>query len=84
MSCIPFMKCPSNLGSGDGYVLTIGDVPAGDMEHPDVDVILQKSGPSTFGRGEETVLDPSYRSRHNIPAADIRLKADGLMLPDST
>jgi hypothetical protein len=79
MSCISFIQFPFDLGSGEGCVLTIGDVPAGDMKHPDVDVILQKSAPSAFGRGEETVLDPSYRSGHEIPAADIGLKADGLM-----
>jgi hypothetical protein len=76
MSCIPFMQFP--LSSGND-VLTIGDVPAGDMHHPDVPLILQKSAPSAFGRGEETVLDPSYRSGREIPAADIGLKAGKLM-----
>src|SRR6266481_1896641 len=46
MSCIPFMEFPFDLGSGGGCDLTIGGVPAGDMQHPNVDVILQKSTPS--------------------------------------
>ena len=49
MSCIPSMQFPFDLGSGEGSVFTIGEVPAGDMGHPNVDVILQKSTLSAFG-----------------------------------
>ena len=73
ISCIPFIRFPVS----DDWTpekkcgFTISGVSAGTLRHPDVDVILKNSTPSAFGRGEETVLDPSYRSGREIPAEKI-------------
>jgi hypothetical protein len=55
---------------------SIAGKPAGTFGKPDVDLILQESTVSSFGRGETTVLDPTYRNgkeisgqkyRHHLP-----------------
>ncbi|KDR65933.1 hypothetical protein GALMADRAFT_81366, partial [Galerina marginata CBS 339.88] len=69
MSCVPFVRLPTRFW-GD-QALKVCDVAAGTLYKPKVDVILEKSAQSSFGRGPETVLDPSYRSGREIPAANI-------------
>ena len=51
MSCIPFIQFPLDL---DDEALTIKGVEAGTLDNPKIDVILEKSPPSPFGRGSET------------------------------
>ena len=63
MSCIPFVKNSYDINSKDPRnTLTIAGAEAGTLYNPNVDVILEKSVPSPFGKGSETILDPSYRS----------------------
>ena len=73
ISCTPFIQFPvSDYWTPENKCnFTISDVSAGTLRHPDIDVILKNSTPSAFGRGEETVLDPSYRSGREIPAEKI-------------
>ncbi|KAE9392180.1 hypothetical protein BT96DRAFT_924866 [Gymnopus androsaceus JB14] len=53
--------------------IKIGDVDAGTLSAPAQDIIMQHSTPSSFGRGEETVMDESYRRGREIVAANIHL-----------
>jgi hypothetical protein len=53
--------------------------PHGNLYQPDVDLIVQKSAPSAFGRGSKTVLDPSYRSGREITAANLAFKTDNFV-----
>jgi hypothetical protein len=69
MSCIPCVRFPVHVDENTD--ITITGVNAGTPYDPKVDIILEKSTPSSFGRGTETVLDPSYRNGREIPAADI-------------
>jgi 2OG-Fe(II) oxygenase superfamily len=74
MSCIPFIRFPvmsSYNALARDCAFTIAGAPAGTLGQPDIDLILQKSTPSPFGRGSENVMDPAYRSGREIPAADI-------------
>ncbi|KDR67005.1 hypothetical protein GALMADRAFT_258670 [Galerina marginata CBS 339.88] len=69
MSCVPFVRFPARFY--EDLAFTVSNVAAGTVYEPNVKVILDKSAQSSFGRGSETVLDPSYRSGQEIPAADI-------------
>ena len=75
ISCIPFIRF--RLFSTSDF--TISGVSAGTLRHPDIGVILKNSTPSAFGRGEETVLDPSYRSGREIPAEKIGFPDDEML-----
>ncbi|KAK7468377.1 hypothetical protein VKT23_002893 [Stygiomarasmius scandens] len=44
---------------------------AGTIARPNTSVILAKAKPSSFGKGEETVFDPTYRNGLEIPAEKI-------------
>jgi len=65
LSCFPYVKVLC-----DKYYSTekfsIAGKPAGTFLEPDVDLILQESTVSSFGRGETTVLDPTYRNGKEI------------------
>jgi len=74
MSCVAFVLIPVHLHKD--VALTVCNVDAGSLYKPKVDVILEKSTESSFGRGSETVLDPSYRRGREIPAADIGINDD--------
>ncbi|KDR71957.1 hypothetical protein GALMADRAFT_102114 [Galerina marginata CBS 339.88] len=69
MSCVPFVRLPVHFRKDIAF--TVSDVDAGTLYKPKVDVILDKSSQSSFGRGSKNVLDESYRSGREIPAADI-------------
>jgi hypothetical protein len=74
MSCIPFIRFPvisSYNALARDCAFTVAGAPAGTLGQPNIDLILQNSTPSPFGRGSENVMDPSYRSGREIPAADI-------------
>jgi hypothetical protein len=70
MSCIPFIQFPliSYYTTPHKCTLTLAGADAGTLGQPDIDIILQNSTPSSFGRGSENVMDPSYRSGQEIPA----------------
>ena len=71
MSCIPFASFAAEFMGATG--LTVAGIEAGTLFDPKVDVILEKSVQSSFGRGSETVLDPSYHNGREIPAENIKL-----------
>ncbi|OJA11755.1 hypothetical protein AZE42_06318 [Rhizopogon vesiculosus] len=54
----------------DEPVLVKGEK-AGTWQNPDVAVFQKHATPSPFGRGEETVMDPSYRRGTELKADDI-------------
>ncbi|KAJ7640709.1 hypothetical protein DFH06DRAFT_1477660 [Mycena polygramma] len=62
-----------NRGATEDWWIDIDGEEAGTMWEPDVDLVLSKSTPSSFGKGQETVLDPEYRNGREIVAADIVL-----------
>ena len=67
LGCFPYVRIP--FDSFDlNCELRIADKPAGTFEKPDVDLILQECTPSSFGKGDKTVLDPAYRSGKEISA----------------
>ena len=69
LSCIPFV---SHLAyECEGLSFVVGGEEAGTLCEPKVDVILKHSKPSPFGRGEETVVDETYRRGHEVTGADI-------------
>jgi len=70
LRCFPYVEIPCksfNLKCK----LSIAGKPAGTFEKPDTDLILQESTASPFGRGETTVLDPTYRSGREISAQNM-------------
>ena len=75
MSCIPFVQISYDTSEDSEDTLTIAGVEAGNLYNPKVDVILEKSIPSSFGKGSETVLDSSYRSGREIHREDIGFNA---------
>jgi hypothetical protein len=54
--------------------MTIARVEAGNFKNPNVDVILEKSTISSFGKGERTVTDLEYRNGREILGADIGME----------
>ena len=69
LSCVPFASFPVQI-LWDPEIVIAGKE-AGTLGKPDVDVILKHSKPSPFGKGEETVMDETYRRGREISAADI-------------
>src|ERR1700733_12358150 len=70
LSCFPSMS----LSSGEFSTtceFSIEGEPAGSFDNPNIDLIKNKSAPSAFGRGEETVMDETYRRGGEISAAKI-------------
>jgi hypothetical protein len=53
--------------------ITIAGVEAGDLNNLNVDVVMEKSNVSSFGRGEKTVMDLDYRKGREISGADIKM-----------
>ena len=70
LGCFPFTKVPC-----DSYTpnckFSITEKPAGTFGKPNVELILQESTASSFGRGETTVLDTTYRNGKEIPARNV-------------
>ncbi|KAJ6459702.1 hypothetical protein C8R47DRAFT_1161658 [Mycena vitilis] len=62
-----------NREATEDWCIDIDGEEAGTMWEPDVDLILSKSIPSSFGKGEATVLDPEYRNGREIVADNIDL-----------
>ena len=70
LSNAPFMSLPLKIESLE-YTLSIAGIPAGALDSPDVNLILEKSTPSAFGKGDKTIVDETYRRGKEIPGADI-------------
>ncbi|KAK0244886.1 hypothetical protein EDD85DRAFT_898752 [Armillaria nabsnona] len=49
-----------------------GETSFGTVGNPDIDAIRSKSTPSAFGKGDQTVTDPTYRNGHEVNADDIK------------
>ena len=74
LSCIPFVSFRTEM-RWDSKIVIAGEE-AGTLGEPDIDVILKYSKPSPFGKGEETVMDETYRRGREISGADITFTAD--------
>jgi len=72
LGCFPYVEVSCDSYRIDCKLSIVGE-PAGTFERPDVDLILQKSTASSFGKGETTVLDPSYRNGKEIPAQNMEI-----------
>ena len=72
LGCFPYTRISCELFDIDSAI-SISGKPAGTLNEPDVNLILQESTASSFGRGETTVLDPTYRDGKEIPAQNIAL-----------
>jgi hypothetical protein len=70
LSCYPFMSLDVYTSS---YTFSVQGELAGSFDKPNLDVILDKSTASPFGKGEETVLDETYRLGREIPADKIEV-----------
>jgi len=70
LSCFPYVKIPCD-DNDFKQEFAIAGKPAGTLGEPDVDLILQESTPSSFGRGETTVLDPTYRNGKEISSQNM-------------
>jgi hypothetical protein len=81
LSALPFVSFPIEGHKNDkkGVNISIAKEEAGTLQNPDVDLILKKSTPSAFGKGEQTVMDENYRSGREIQGADIELVPDWTM-----
>ena len=71
LSCVPFVSFRREVRR-DPKIVIAGEE-AGTLGKPDVDVILKHSKPSPFGKGEETVMDETYRRGREISGADVIL-----------
>jgi hypothetical protein len=72
LGCFSYTNIPCELYNLESAI-SIAGKPAGTLEKPDVSLILQESTASSFGRGETTVLDPTYRNGKEIPAENIAI-----------
>ena len=70
LGCFPYLEIPCKSFNLQ-CKFSIGGKPAGTFKKPDVDLILQESAASSFGRGETTVMDPTYRSGKEISAQNM-------------
>ena len=71
LSCFPSISLSSGGFDTENLTFSIGGQPAGSFDHPNVDLILNQSTPSPFGKGETTVMDEAYRRGKEIPASKI-------------
>lgn len=60
--------------------ISVSDEEAGTIGKPNVDVIMAKSKPSSFGKGDQTVFDPSYRHGLEIAASDLKLSNESSII----
>ncbi|KAG2115494.1 hypothetical protein DEU56DRAFT_841032 [Suillus clintonianus] len=59
-----------NPDAHDYYIYVKGER-AGSWLNPDIDVFQKHATPSSFGRGEKTVMDPTYRHGTELNAASL-------------
>ena len=80
LSCVPFVSFPVAF-ERDSQIVIAGEE-AGTLAKPDVDVILKHSKPSPFGKGEETVMDETYRRGREISGADVTFPGYNMFLSE--
>jgi hypothetical protein len=71
LSTVPFFTFPYT-SYGD-ISITIAGEAAGTFKEPSIDVIMRHSTPSSFGKGDQTVLDPEYRYGREIAGDKIKI-----------
>jgi hypothetical protein len=59
LSCFPLMSMSLTETDPSSDKSFVSGEAAGNMDQPEVDVILKKSNPSPFSRGDKTVMDES-------------------------
>jgi len=67
----PFASMTSVASWAIDHPILIKGEEAGTWENPDVALFQKHATPSPFGRGEETVMDPSYRRGTELKAGDV-------------
>lgn len=72
----PFVSFKSRWDTAPFKLLVKGD-DAGTWFKPDVEVLQKHATPSPFGRGEETVLDPTYRNGTELKADELAFSLQG-------
>ncbi|KAK0438850.1 uncharacterized protein EV420DRAFT_1207547 [Desarmillaria tabescens] len=71
LSSHPFVSFTLEPYYSECEVTGPGETSFGTLGCPDIDAIGSKSTPSSFGKGDQTVFDPTYRDGHEINAGDI-------------
>jgi hypothetical protein len=83
LASLAVMEFPVYNDAGErAFKISIDGQAAGTMENPDVDSILRKSTTSAFGKGEETVIDETYRRGMEIPGANISIENHERLVQD--
>jgi hypothetical protein len=72
----PFVSFKSRSDTATFKLLVKGD-DAGTWMKPVVEVLQKHATPSPFGRGEETVLDPTYRHGTELKADELAVSLQG-------
>jgi hypothetical protein len=67
----PFTELTFRSFPDCNFTIHVKGEEAGTWMNPDVSVLQKHAIPSPFGRGEETVIDPSYRNGTEIKADDL-------------
>jgi hypothetical protein len=68
----PFTSFPlRSTTDHDDFRILIKGEEAGTWQHPDISVFQKHASPSQFGRGEETIMDPTYRRGTELKASDL-------------
>ncbi|KAG2055002.1 hypothetical protein BDR06DRAFT_353091 [Suillus hirtellus] len=76
LACSPFVSFKSPVGAATFKLLVKGE-DAGTWMNPDVGVLQKHATPSPFGRGAETVLDPTYRNGTELKADELAFSLQG-------
>ncbi|KAG2745347.1 hypothetical protein P692DRAFT_20877081 [Suillus brevipes Sb2] len=67
----PFVSFKSRSGTSATFRLLVKGEDAGTWFKPDVEVLQNHATTSPFGRGEETVIDPTYRNGTELKADEL-------------
>ncbi|KAG1897693.1 uncharacterized protein F5891DRAFT_1047019 [Suillus fuscotomentosus] len=76
LACSPFVSFKSRVGTATFKLLVKGE-DVGTWMNPDVGVLQKHATPSPFGRGAETVLDPTYRNGTELKADELAFSLQG-------
>ncbi|KAG2091959.1 uncharacterized protein F5147DRAFT_722671 [Suillus discolor] len=76
LACSPFVSFKSQVETTTCKLLVKGE-DAGTWMNPDVSVLQKHATPSPFGRGAETVLDPTYRNGTELKAYQLAFSLQG-------
>ena len=72
-SCFSFLQLTTEEKIDPACLdISIAGEEAGTLENPNIDLILQHSTLSSYGKGERTVMDTTYRNGLEIPAESFK------------